>query len=143
MLGPRPSAPQAPCAHPIGIIGRRLRVLGAIDGKDVVEVHVQGSLRGNARVELPDRTRGRIAWIREKRLAGAAQQLVQCCEVGTTHEHLAAHRKQAWNGDQARSQAERHGANRPHVCGHVLPTLAVAAGGGRHQPSALVHDFNR
>ena len=122
-------------------VGERVAVAlqpAPVDAHQAVEVDADRARGGDVRVLLAQQAGGRVARVREQRLAGGAQLLVDAVEVGEPQERLAAHLQPV--GRRIRPQLRRHAADGPHVGGHVLADLAVAAGGAAREPSLLVDD---
>ena len=87
----------------------------------------QGPGRRNGRVELAQRSRGRVARIGEGRAPGFALTRVQGREIVLRHEDLAAHIEHV--GDVRSGEALRDGGDGANVCRHILARIAVATGG--------------
>ena len=96
----------------------------------------QGAFGGHRRVQLPQATGGGIARVGEGLLPVAALALVERPEAREGHEDLSAHLQQPWKVTAA--QAQRHGAERAHIGGDVLPPGAVPPRGRAHEPPLLV-----
>ncbi|MNX79614.1 hypothetical protein D3C86_1112500 [compost metagenome] len=100
----------------------------------------QRPLGGDARVQLPQAAGGGVARIDEGLLAGLGLAFIELVELGAVHEDLAAHFQ---HGRRLAAQLQRNRLDGPHVGGHVLAGLAVAARGGLHEPAVLVAQRHR
>jgi hypothetical protein len=93
--------------------------------------------RRDARIELPEAPRRRVAGVHEHLLAALARELVHPLEACDRHEHLAP-RLEEWPGHT--SQPLRHGADGAHVRRHVLAGNAITPGRrALEQASAIDH----
>jgi hypothetical protein len=63
----------------------------ALDQSDRVEKDIQRARRRNARIQLPQTPRCRIARIDEHLLAALLRLFIHLFEAGQRHEYLAAH----------------------------------------------------
>ena len=88
---------------------------------------MQGPGRRDGRVELAQRSCGRVARIGEGRAPGFALARVQGREIVLRHEDLAAHIEHV--GDIWPDEGLRNGRDGANVCRHILTRIAVAAGG--------------
>ena len=113
--------------------------LEPLDRPDPVRPHRQRPRGRQRRVELADRAGGRVARVREGRLAGLGALLVQARERRQRQVDLAAHLEQR----RRVLHAQRDRADRAQVLGHVLADLAVAARGAAHEHAVLVHERDR
>ena len=104
-----------------------------------VAPHRQRPRGRQLRVELADRAGGRVARVREGRLARLGALLVQPRERRQRQVDLAAHLEQR----RRVVHAQRDRADRAQVLGHVLADLAVAARGAAHEHAVLVHERDR
>ena len=108
-------------------------------GAHAVAPHRQRPRGRELRVELADRAGGRVARVGEGGLARLGALLVELGERCQRQVDLAAHL------DQRRRvvDAQRYGADRAQVLGHVLAHLAVAARGPAHEHAVLVDQRDR
>src|SRR5207249_8688542 len=105
-----------------------------------VRPHREVAFRRRLRIELPHRAGGRVARIREERLAALGALLVRRVERGGRQVHLAADVEASL---QRLAERERYGAERAQVRGHVLAGEAVAPRRALHEPAVLVREVDR
>src|SRR5437016_731722 len=96
--------------------------------------------RRGLRFKLPHGAGGRVARIREERLAALGALLVRRVERGGRQVHLAADVEASL---QRLAERERYGAERAQVRGHVLAGEAVAPRRALHEPAVLVREVDR
>ena len=129
---------EASLAQPfeLGGVGRQVEAPG---GTEPVAPDGKRPARRDRRVELADRAGGRVAGVRERRLAGLRAALVEVGEGGDRQVDLAA------DLDQRRGVGDPQGdrADRPQVVGDVLADAPVAAGGAAGQDAVLVGQRHR
>src|SRR5690606_17102277 len=101
---------------------------------DAISVKRQRTLRGDTRIELTQKTRRRIARIDEHLGIGSTLLLVEALEIGTLHQHLAAHLEHIGTG----CNAQWNRANGAHIGRDIFTNLAVAACRRLHQHAFLV-----
>ena len=100
--------------------------------------------RGDPRVLLPQRARGGVARVRERRLAGLDQRGVERLEVGQPEVDLAAHLDQLGNRELgAGGEPLGHLLERAHVERDVLARAPVAAGQRAGEQAVLVEQVHR
>ena len=121
---------QAPLAQHAQLVERGCDRHGVLRVEQVVEEHVEAPARSDARIELADRTRGRVARVREQRLPFLLEIAVEALEVPGVHDRLAprGEHRGHWR-IRTGVQAKRNGADRLHVLCDALAPLAVTARG--------------
>ena len=90
---------------------------------------------------MPERTAGRIARVRKRRLAIGHQRFIELGKVGEAEKHLAANLNQFGMiaaGEQARNRLDGQ-----HVGGDIFANLAVTAGGSLNQAAVLIAQADR
>ena len=115
----------------------RLPTLSLAQG---IDEHVEWPFRGDARVELADRSRGAVARVGEQRLPGGGAFVVDLLERRLRQIHLTPHLEIR---RRTVVQRERHAANRPQVGGDVLALRAIAACGANAEAAPLVAQHDR
>ena len=122
--------------------GDRRALRGAERRRDLapgIGEEAQRPRRADPGVELAQRSGRGIARVGEGPAAGLGLPRVQRREIGMAHVGLAAHLEHLRRAAQLLGDvADRAGVRR-----HVLAGLAVAAGGGHHEPPALVAQRQR
>ena len=132
---------EAPAAQLLQRGRVRIRQFAALDQAGAVGEERQRPLRGDARVQLAQRTGGAIARVRQHLAAMLAGVLVVRLEIGARHVHLAAHFQHVRPAGAA--QGQRDGLDGAQVEGDVLAGGAVAAGGALHEGAAFVTQADR
>ena len=105
-----------------------------------VDPRRQGAVRGDRRVLLAERARGRVARVRRELLIRPGQPLVQLAEAGEREVDLAAHLDHGRRAVAVHSQRDR--LDRSQVRRHVLPLDAVAPRGASHEDAVLVREVD-
>jgi hypothetical protein len=129
---------EPPLLQPFDLVHVR-RQVEAADGADPVAPGRERPFGSQRRIELANRSGGRVARVGEGRFFGLGAALVQRFEGGDRQVHLAAH------FDQRRRvrDPQRHRADRPQVLGHLLADPPVAAGRSAHQHAVLISEGDR
>ena len=106
----------------------------------LVEEDAQRPLRGDPRIELPQRSGGAIARVHEGRFSGLLPFLVHAHEVPLVDEDLPARLE-----DRRRPSTELQGdhLDGAQIRGDVLASETVPAGGALHEPAVLVPERDR
>ena len=100
--------------------------------------------RGDPRVLLPQRARGGVARVRERRLAGLHQRGVEGLEVGQPEVDLAADLDQLGNRELGSTgEPLRHLLERAHVERDVFPRAPVAPRERPGEQAVLVEQVHR
>src|SRR5262245_25016120 len=99
--------------------------------------------RGDARVELLQRPRGRVPRVGEGRQPGLLPLPVELAERVDGQEHLAPRLEPCRRAAVHRAQAERDAADRADVRGDVLADDAVAARRAARERAVLVDQLDR
>ena len=102
---------------------------------ELVGPHRQSTPRGDRRVLLAERTRGRVAGIDEQSLTRLVRLPVELVEHRDRHVDLAADLDHLGGSG---GQPMGHVSDRADVGGDILADAPVTAGGGVHQLAALV-----
>src|SRR5687768_4236606 len=98
--------------------------------EQVVNKHVEFSLRDQLRIELPDCARRCVSWIRKTRLASLFAFCIRASKYVERDEHLAANFERTIDLFRLRFEAQRHAANRSRILRNVFADTAVAARDG-------------
>ena len=115
----------------------RRRGAVALPPGDGVEEDREAPARRLARVEQAERTRRRVARVREEGLPRLLPQGVERPEGGLAEVDLAADLEEA---RRPGGQPEREDADRPHVRRDVLSRRPVSARGASHEDALLVDE---
>src|SRR6185312_14290435 len=91
---------------------------------------------GDRRIQLPQRTRRRVAWIGEHGPAGPRLLLVEGEKGRPGHVDLAAHLADLRNAFAL--ELTRNVGQNAHVGRHVLPHRAITPRSPGYQPASLV-----
>src|SRR6516165_1335589 len=108
----------------------------ALDDADPVEESAERATRRDARIELPEAPRRRVARVHEHLLAALARELVHPLEAGDRHEHLAPRLEERRR--RHTPQPLWHGTDSAHVRRHVLAGNAITAGRGALEQAAAI-----
>ncbi len=118
--------------------------LEAFGVAETVADHPQLSAGGDGRILLPQRTRGAVTRIGERRFALGDQPGVEFLEVGDPEEHLTAHLEHVGQREfLCARELLRNVVDGARVERDVLAGAAVTAGGGALQPAAAVDQRQR
>ncbi len=101
---------------------------GRIPDRDRVAEEAQGAIRGDGRIELPERAGRGVARIGEDRIAVRGARLVHLLEAVERHVDLASHLDEMRGRRSTAAKAERDVADRAEVGRDILADAAIAAG---------------
>ena len=124
--------------------GIRLALAGDVEPDprpDAVHKHPQRAGGGDPRVLHPQRPRGGVAGVGERRPACGDEPGVELGEGRHREEHLAAHLD--LRGHAVAGQPVRYAVDRAHVVGDVLPGAPVPPGQRPREAAVLVEQVDR
>ena len=115
----------------------------SVDREDVVDVDVERARRGDARVELPQRSGRRVARVRERRAVALEKPGVERLEIAHSHDDFGPQRQERRRVPIRGPQPERYRLDRADVLGHAFAAYSVSPGYGPREPAGFVDEFDR
>jgi hypothetical protein len=109
----------------------------------VVGVQRERPFGGERGIELPNRACGEISGARERALPLGEEAFVDVVEGTQREVDLTADRKPVRDGERSVVEFAREMRDRRHRVGDHLTDVAIPAGDRPHEPSPLVHEFDR